>query len=66
MIEIVERLHKKTCSFYGCRITVNCIGRPVLPIMHTPSLAGGAGARPYDMSPCALSGGIKAGIFKVV
>ena len=32
--------------FYGCRITVNCIGRPVVPITHTPSHAGGAGAPP--------------------
>ena len=34
--------------FCGCRIKVNCIGRPVRSITHTVSLAVGAGAPPLQ------------------
>ena len=48
---IVNKKHK---NFYKklfdirCRITVIFIGRPVLPITHTLSHAGGAGAPPLQ------------------
>ena len=66
MIEIVKRLYKKIATFVAVALLLFLsVDRCYRLCTRRPSRAA-QGHRPYDMSPCALFDGIKAGVFKVV